>query len=172
MIKIIFSTTNVILAIFLYFLNIWYEQQNLKIEKLNREYNSEIKKIKEIKQINSWLRQNVKQDLKKIPKSAEDADANLIHFFDMYAKTYSFKVDKFIYEDNKAHYINLQYQIPRDNYKILSQFINQEYPNGYFFLKSFTIDNAVLQGELVVMQPYFVKKDKIEEEKATDAPQY
>lgn len=171
MIKIIFSTVSIILVIFFYFLNIWYEQQNLKIEKLNREYKSEIKKIKEIQQINSWLRQSVKQDLKKIPRSAEDADANLIHFFDMYAKTYSFKVDKFIYEDEKAHYINLQYQIPRDNYKKLLQFMNQEYHNGYFFIKSFTIDQTVLQGELIVIQPYFVKKDKTQEGKVADVPQ-
>lgn len=171
MIKTVFSTVSIILVIFFYFLNIWYEQQNLKIEKLNSEYKSEIKKIKEIQQINSWLRQSVKQDLKKIPRSAEDADANLIHFFDMYAKIYSFKVDKFIYEDDKAHSINLQYQIPRDNYKKLLQFMNQEYHNGYFFIKSFTFDKAVLQGELIVIQPYFVKKDKTEEGKVADVPQ-
>ena len=171
MIKTVFSTVSIILVIFFYFLNIWYEQQNLKIEKLNSEYKSEIKKIKEIQQINSWLCQSVKQDLKKIPRSAEDADANLIHFFDMYAKIYSFKVDKFIYEDDKAHSINLQYQIPRDNYKKLLQFMNQEYHNGYFFIKSFTFDKAVLQGELIVIQPYFVKKDKTEEGKVADVPQ-
>ncbi|HIP54520.1 MAG TPA: hypothetical protein EYH11_03525 [Sulfurimonas autotrophica] len=158
MIKIIFTTVSVILAISFYFLKIWYEEQNLEIEKLNREYTSGIKKIKEIHKINSWLRQNVQKNLKKIPKSAEDADERLIQFFDMYAKTYNLVVDRFIYEDEKAHYINLQYKISKKNYKKLLQFMNQEYQGGYFFIKSFAVDKKVLQGKLIIIQPYFAKE--------------
>ena len=171
MIKISFIVINVILAIFLYFLNIWYEQQDIKIQKINKKYISDTRKLKEIKKIDNWLNENVKHNLIKIPKNSENADINLIHFFDVHAKEYNFQVEKFIYKDEMAHFLNIKYSISRENYNNLLKFMRQEYKGGYLFIKSFKVEKAILNGELIVVQPYPSKIKKIKDRSLEDVPQ-
>ena len=169
--KISFIVINVILAIFLYFLNIWYEQQDIKIQKINKKYISDTRKLKEIKKIDNWLNENVKYNLIKIPKNSENADIKLIHFFDVHAKEYSFQVEKFIYKDEMAHFLNIKYSISRENYNNLLKFMRQEYKGGYLFIKSLKMEKAILKGELIVVQPYPSKIKKIKDRSLEDVPQ-
>lgn len=171
MIKISFIAINVVLAIFLYFLNIWYGQEDIKIQNINKKYVRDTRKLQEIKKIDKWLHENVKQNLRTIPKSSEIADMKLIRFFDTHAKEYSFQVEKFIYKDETAHFLNIKYSISRDNYKRLLKFMNQEYKGGYLFIKSFNLEKAIVKGELIVVQPYPSKKNKTIERSLEDVPQ-
>jgi len=169
--KISIIAANKALAIFLYFLTLWYEQQDIQIQQINKKYRSDIRKLKEVKKVDDWLNKNVKQNLKKIPNSSEIADIQLINFFDTHAKEYSFQVEKFIYKDEKAHFLNIKYVISRDNYKSLLKFMQQEYKGGYLFIKSFNIEEAIVKGELVVVQPYPSKNKKTKERSLEDVPQ-
>ena len=171
MIKISFIVINVVLAIFLYFLNIWYEQQDIKIQKINEKYISDTRELQEIKKIDNWLNENVKQNLITIPKNTEEADIKLIHFFDTHAKEYSFQVEKFIYKDEMAHFLNIKYSISRGNYNNLLKFLKQEYKSGYLFIKSFNIEKTKLNGELIVVQPYPSKNKKTNKRSLEDVPQ-
>jgi len=171
MMKISIIAANIVLAIFLYFLTLWYEQQDIQIQQINKKYRSDIRKLKEVKRIDDWLKKNVKQNLKKIPNSSEIADIQLIHFFDTHAKEYSFQVEKFIYKDEKAHFLNIKYAISRDNYKSLLKFMKQEYKGGYLFIKSFNIEKAMVKGELIVVQPYPSKNKKTIERSLENVPQ-
>jgi len=169
--KISFIVVNTVLAIFLYFLSIWYEQQDIQIQQINKKYISDTRKLKEVKKIDDWLNENVKSTLMQIPKSAQTADIDLIHFFDTYAKEYSFQVEKFVYKDETAHFLDIKYSISRDNYNKLLKFMKQKYQGGYLFIKSFTIEKTLLNGELTVVQPYPVKNKKTIERDLEDVPQ-
>jgi len=170
MIKIMFITINITLAIFLYFLNIWYNQEDIQIQKINKKYVRNIRKIKEIEKIDTWLRKEVQQNLIKIPKDSQKADLELIAFFDRYAKKYTFQVVKFIYKDKYAHFLNIKYSLPRENYKYLVQFMQQKYKGGYKILQNLAVDKATLQGELILVQPYLTVEKK-QEPIADDVPQ-
>ncbi len=162
MMKITLIAINIALAIFLYFLNTWYEQEDIQIQKINKKYVTNTRKLKEIEKIDKWLSAKVKQNLTIIPKDSQNADLKLIAFFDTYAKKYTFQVEKFIYNDERAHFLNIKYSLPRENYKYLVQFMQQKYKGGYKILQNFAVDKATLQGELILVQPYLTAKKKKE----------
>ncbi len=158
--KIILISANIILVIFLYFLNIWYEDEDVKIRQINKSYTENIRKLDKLAKINRWISENVKQNFIPFPDSAQNADLKLISFFDTYATKYSFQVQKFIYKDKYAHFLNIKYTLPRSNYTKLVQFMKQKYKSGYKMLQSFNVDKDTLQGELIIIQPYLLEEKK------------
>ena len=171
MIKISLIIINVTLIVFLYFLNIWFEEENFQIQKLNQKYIADMHKLKDISEINSWLDTKVKKNLNELPKDDSSADLKLIEFFDSHAKTYSFKVKKFIYKDNLAHFLTIQYTISRENYNLLKKFVKQQYKDGYILLKKFKITKSTLSGELTLVQPYPFYKIEKNKEAVDNVPQ-
>jgi len=164
MVKIAFIIINIVLAIFLYFSTIWFEEEDFQIEKLNEKYIKNTRKLKNISKIDSWLHENVKKNLKELPKDSKVADLKLIKFFDTYAKKYNLKVQKFIYKDDLAHFLMIKYVISRKSYKVLNKFLKQEYKGGYVLLKNFKIDKSTLSGDLILIQPFLshiIKKKEI-----------
>jgi hypothetical protein len=160
MVKIGFIIMSIVAALFLYFLNIWFEEENLQIERLNKKYIKNTRKLKNISQINSWLNTKVKKNLKELPKDSKSADLKLIDFFDSHAKEYTLKVKKFIYKDDFAHLLTISYTLSRENYKTLNKFIKQEYKSGYILLQNFKIAKSTVSGDLILVQPYPSKKVK------------
>ena len=167
MVKIAFIIMSVVLAIFLYFLNVWFEEEDFQIEKINKKYIEDTRKLKNISKIDSWLHEKVKNNLKELPKDSKTADFKLIKFFDTYAKKYNLKVEKFIYKDDLAHFLKIKYVISRENYNALNKFLKQEYKGGYIMLKNFKIDKSTLSGDLILIQPclsQMIKKREVEED--------
>ena len=163
MIKIILIIVNIILILFLYFLNEWYKKEDSKIITINKKYVANTRKLKEIGKIDKWLVQRVKHNLVQIPLDSEVADLRLIHFFDKYAKTYSFSVEKFIYNDEHARFLNIQYSFSRKNYTKLVNFMKLQYKSGYKIINHFQLDKSTLEGELIVIQPFILPKKRKEE---------
>jgi len=164
MVKIAFIIMSIVLAIFLYFLNVWFEEEDFQIEKLNKKYIEDTRKLKNISKIDSWLHEKVKNNLKELPKDSKTADFKLIKFFDTYAKKYNLKVEKFIYKDDLAHFLKIKYVISRENYNALNKFLKQEYKGGYIMLKNFKIDKSTLSGNLILIQPFLshiIKKREV-----------
>ena len=154
MTKIFFITLNIILIFSLYFLDTWYEEETALVKKINKKYTKNIKELRTITKINKWLQTEVKGDLIPLSKESEYIDLQLIKFFDMYASKYNFKVKKFIYKDHFAHFLEIEYTLPRDSYKKLISFLHQKYGTGYRVLKSFKVDQNSLNGEMLLVQPY------------------
>lgn len=167
--KITLIAINIILAIFLYFLNIWYKQADIQIQKISKKYVINTRKLKKIEKIDKWFSTKIKQNLIIAPKDSQKADLNLINFFDNYSKDYTFEIEKFIYNDEYAHFLDVKYTLPRENYEYLIQFMQQKYKNGYIMLKNFMLDKDMLKGELILIQPYLTPKKK--EPIINDAPQ-
>jgi len=160
--KVILIGLNVMLVVFLYFLTIWYQEEDIKIRQINKTYTEDIQKLKKLAKINKWINANVKQNFTRFPNSSQDADLQLIAFFDTYAKKYSFQVEKFIYKDKYAHFLDVKYSLPRDNYKNLVQFMQQKYKGGYKMLQNFNLDKDTLNGELILIKPYLSDEKKKE----------
>ncbi len=163
MIKIILIIANVILMLFLYFLNQWYENEDSKIIAINKKYITNTRKLKEIEQIDKWLAEKVKPNLVQIPSNSEVADLHLIHFFDKYANNYNFSVEKFIYNDEYARFLNIKFSFSRKNYTKLVNFMKLQYKGGYKIIDHFKLDKNILEGELIVIQPFLLPKKKKEE---------
>jgi len=169
--QIAFTTVNIILAVFLYFLTLWYKQESVAMNETNKNYIRNTKKLQDIKKIDQWLQSKVKKHFVKIPENLQKADLKLIAFFDAYAKEYNFEVEKFIYKDEYAHFLDIKYSLSRGDYKNLMQFMQQQYQNGYILFKKFLIDKDTVKGELQVVQPYPTKEPKKKEMIIDDVPQ-
>ena len=163
MIKIILIIVNIIFILFLYFLNQWFENEDSKIVTINKKYITNTRKLKEIGKIDKWLGEKVKYNLVQIPLNSEVADLRLIHFFDKYAKNYNFLVEKFIYNDEYARFLNIKYSFSRKNYTKLVNFMKMQYKGGYKIIDYLQLDKNTLKGELIIIQPFLLPKKKKEE---------
>ncbi len=162
MIKITLIIINIVLTLFLYFLNQWFSTEEIKINNINQRYIKNTRKLQEIKKIDRWLVKKVKSKLLHTPNSIEVADLRLIEFFDRFATNYNFKVKKFIYHDKYAHYLSINYTIPRNNYIKLVDFMRLHYQDGYKVIDNFVLNKTTLQGELILVQPFLTKTKKQE----------
>ena len=162
MIKITLIIINIVLTLFLYFLNQWFSAEEIKINNINQRYIKNTRKLQEIKKIDRWLVKKVKSKLLHTPNSIEVADLRLIEFFDRFATNYNFKVKKFIYHDKYAHYLSINYTIPRNNYIKLVDFMKLHYQDGYKVIDNFVLNKTTLQGELILVQPFLTKIKKQE----------
>jgi len=162
MIRITILIINIVLTFFLYFLNQWFSSQEIKISNINQKYIKNTRKLREIKKIDTWLAKKVKSKLLHTPNSIEVTDLRLIEFFDRFATNYNFKVKKFIYHDKNAHYLSINYTIPRNNYVKLVDFMKLHYQGGYKVIDNFILNTTTLQGELILVQPFLTKVKKKE----------
>ena len=162
MIKITLIIINIVLTLFLYFLNQWFSTEEIKINNINQRYIKDTRKLQEIKKIDNWLVKKVKSRLLHTPNSVEVADLHLIEFFDRFATNYNFKVKKFIYHDQNAHYISINYTIARNDYSKLVNFMKLHYKDGYKVIDNFVLNKTTLEGELILVQPFLTKIKKQE----------
>jgi len=171
MIKIILAFVFILFASSLYFFDTWLKEENGHIHKINQKYQDNTRKLKEIIRINKWLEATLKKELKNVPQIAENADMQLIEFFDKYAKKYNFQVQKFIYKDKFGHFLDIKYSLPRANYNKLLAFLQQNYTQGYLILKKLNISQGNVEGELVLMQPFASKIQQQTQGVLDDVPQ-
>lgn len=155
MIKIVAISLALVLSVLMLALSNWFTQEEAIVSKINQEYKSEIQKLKKIKSINEWLDKIVKPELDKVPLDIENSDEDLVRFFDKNAENFNFKVNKYIYENEKTHNIDITFEILRNDKDRLTEILQLRRNIGFIQFKSFTLKDKKLTGELRIIQPLY-----------------
>lgn len=155
MIKIVAISLALVLSVLMLALSNWFTQEEAIVSKINQEYKSEIQKLKKIKSINEWLDKIVKPELDKVPLDIENSDEDLVRFFDKNAENFNFKVNKYIYENEKTHNIDITFEILRNDKDRLTEILQLKRNIGFIQFKSFTLKDKKLTGELRIIQPLY-----------------
>ncbi|MDO8453567.1 MAG: hypothetical protein Q7S59_03230 [Sulfurimonas sp.] len=155
MIKIIIISINFVLAILLMASISWFEQEHLKIEKINKKRLEDIEKLKKISQINLWI-ESVNQSMyyKMIEKDADKADDNLIKFYDGHVENYNLVIKRFIHEDESSKNMNMLYSVNRNNFKDVVGLIGLECDGGFLHFCELKMDKTTITGEIQMIHLY------------------
>lgn len=157
MIKLIAITLSLILSVLIFSLSSWFEQEEIKIESMNKKHLQDIEKIKKIDQLNSWLDTKVEARLKVVPNSVDEVDKHFIKYFDKNSKRYNFLIKKYIYKDENVKKFDISYKINRNSKEDLINFMHLNYKDGFLEFKSYKLDKESLVGELQLIE--FYKED-------------
>ncbi len=170
MLKVTIIFLNLALSVLLLSLITWLEAKESEIKSINSKHKRDIQKLKKIPSLNASIKKYVSPALKIQPKSAEGADLKLIRFFDAYSEEYDFKIDKYTYSDDIAHYLDIAYSIPRSDKKVLNDFMKTPFKSGFIQFKEFKLKGTTLSGEMQLVQPY-TNPTPVVEEVSNDVPQ-
>jgi len=140
-------------AILFYILSLWYEGQEKELISINQEYIKDIRTLREIRQINKWLKENIEPFLLSLPKNTSSSNDKLVLFFDHYSKLFNFKVEKYIYEEESTQNLDIAFSLNRDDKKDLQKLMQLKYKSGYIEFKNFKIDDKKITGTLKLVQP-------------------
>ena len=154
MLKFFIVFINIALVILLLSLTTWFEKRDIEIQNINSKHLRDIAKLRNIPKINNAIEKYVKPELKVWPKSDERADLKLIQFFDRYAIPYHFVVNKYLYKDTIAHYLEIDYSIDRNKKKELLHFLQTQFKGGFIQFRSFDLDKEKLKGTIQLIQPF------------------
>ncbi len=132
----------------------WFEEEELKIKTINQEHQEDITKLQKISQINAWLESTVIPMIKVQPNTLDEAEENLIQYFDTNFDQYNLLVHQYIYEDEVAKNMDLSYEINDNSIDTLTDFISIEYTSGFLQFRELTMDNKGLKGIIQLIQPY------------------
>jgi len=155
MIKIVAISLALIFSVLMVALSDWFEEQQLIVEKINREHRSEIQKLKKIKKVNAWLNKVVKPSLDNAPKNVQGSDDGLVEFFDKYASEFDFQVKRYIYEDKGTHNIDISFETPRDDKEKLNKLVLLKREKGFLQFTTFKLQDKKIVGELRIIQPFY-----------------
>ena len=139
-------------SILLYSLGQWYETQEQKLKVINKEHIRNIKTLREIREINVWLKKDIEPFLQALPKDTSSSKNQLILFFDRYSQLFDFKVEKYIYEDKFTQNLDISFAVNRDN-NDLKKLMQLQYKTGYIEFKNFKVDDKKVTGILHLIQP-------------------
>ncbi|MCW8822289.1 MAG: hypothetical protein OQK45_08670 [Sulfurovum sp.] len=152
------KTFTIILSVVLVVLMIdsisWFEQEQEKIETINKKHIEDIEKLKKIKQINVWLDSIVKSKLKILSESEDEAEYHLVNYFDDNTEVYNFQVNRYMYNDNDAKNLNITYSVDRDNTSKLNTLMSILYKDGFLQFRKFEMNKKNIKGEIQLIQPY------------------
>ena len=153
--KIAIATFGFIFAILMFALASWFETEELQVQSINRQHLQEIRKLRKISKINSWLDKVVKPSLSKTPTDANASDGPIVNFFDEYAYEFDFEVDKYIYDDENTHNLNIKFSISRDQQETLENLMKLKYQKGFLQFNNFEVKDKLIKGELKIVQPFY-----------------
>ena len=170
MLKIVLIFFNLASSVLLLSLISWFELKENEIRSVNSKHKRDIQKLKKIPSLNAAIEKYVRPALKIQPKSAEEADLKLIKFFDAYAQGYNFKVNRYVYSDNIAHYLDISYSLQRADMANLNDFMKSSFESGFIQFKEFKVAGEQLIGEIQLVQPY-KNPNPIVPEVSDDVPQ-
>ncbi len=170
MLKITLIFVNMAISVLLLSLISWFEVKEAEIRSINSKHKRDIQKLKKIPSLNAAIEKYVRPALKIQPKNAQEADLKLIRFFDEYAKKYDFKVDKYMYSDDIAHYLDITYSLQRSEKKNLNNFMKTFFKSGFIQFKEFQAKGETLDGKIQLVQPY-TNPTPLVEKVSDDVPQ-
>lgn len=154
MLKIVFIFVNLAISVLLLSLISWFEVKEDEIKSINSKHKRDIQKLKKIPALNASIEKYVRPALKIQPKSPQEADLKLIQFFDAYMQEYDFVVNKYVYHDNIAHYLEIDYTLLRSDRKNLNDFMKTSFKSGFIQFKEFEVKGTTLHGTIQLVQPY------------------
>jgi len=155
MVRILFVGFLLIVSVFLYALSTWFDNETVKVHKINRQHTVEIRRLHKITKINNWLDTYVKPYLAKIPTDANQSDDPIINFFDKYATDFQFQVDRYIYKEKDTHNLKVNFVLALKNKPYLEELMKLQYPQGFLQFTNFQMKDHILRGDLLIVQPYY-----------------
>lgn len=153
-VKLIASALALMLSLFMVASIEWFNKERGIIEDINKKHQKEIRKLRKIKSINRWLDKVIKPLLNDVPNNPLVADTNLVTFFDHYAKSYNFTLTRYIYDDGDSKFINMSFEIDRNDLSTIETFLQLRYKSGFLSFNRFEVDEKKIAGELLLIQPY------------------
>jgi len=153
--RIAIATVGFVVAILMFALATWFEQEEIKVQSINRQHLQEIKKLRKISKINGWLDKVVKPSLSATPTDANASDEPIVNFFDEYANEFNFQVDKYIYNDENTHNLNIKFSISRNELEKLEDLMKLKYKKGFLQFNDFQLKEKLIKGELQIVQPFY-----------------
>lgn len=154
MINIAIISFNFALSVLIVALIFWFEQEEHKIETINKEYQKNIINLQKIAQINSWLSNNIIPMLKLNKDNSNGIDENLVSFFDENKDKYNLVVDKYIYKDEIAKNMDLSFKIDTGDKNQLINFLNIEYKYGFLQFREFKLNDKGFSGKFQVVESF------------------
>ena len=133
----------------------WFKQDEASLATLNSTYIKDIEKLEKISHINQWLESAVIPNIKERPCEEEEADKNLIEFYDLNKEAYNLYINKYIYEgkDTKdTKNMELSYEISTHDKTKLIEFLMLRQENRLFQFKELCIDKDRVVGVIEVAQ--------------------
>lgn len=155
MIKIVAITLSFVLSVLMLSLTTWFENESLKVQEINKQHQHEIKKLRQIAKINSWLDRVVKPSLAKVPTNLASTDDSLVDFFDQYSQTYNFRVSKYIHKDENSRNLDIKFNISRNAKRELKNLMTLKYNKGFLRFNYFELKDKKIMGEIEVVQPFY-----------------
>jgi hypothetical protein len=133
----------------------WFDEEQINVQKINRQHLDEIKSLRDIAKINAWMDKVVKPSLDKIPKNIEASDDGLVDFFDSYSKVFDFYVVKYIYVDENSKNLNIGFSVVRNSQETLKKLMQLKYVKGFLKFNKFKMNEKTIDGEIQVIQPFY-----------------
>lgn len=130
----------------------WFDTKRSLTQNIIREYRNDIQELQNIKQTTQWLRNIIIPYFSTMPLSKTNAEQDMIHFYDRYAKTYNFKVAQFIYYDTSAK-MDIGFSFFPKNQDDINRFLALRYENGFLQIQNFTSKEGEISGILTIIQP-------------------
>ena len=92
-----------------------FEDEQKRVESINKEHLQNIQKIAEIERINDYIEKSIKPILKEKHNSAQEGVKNLALFFDINSQKFNLAIDKYIYDSEISKNMTLSYKIMRQD---------------------------------------------------------
>lgn len=130
----------------------WFDNKRFQTQQITEEYRANIRELQNIKQTNQWLQEVVIPYFSTMPLTKNNAELDMIYFYDRYSKLYNFKVSKFIYYDNSAK-MDIGFSFSPKNQNDIDHFLALRYDNGFFQIKQFSSKEGIISGIATIIQP-------------------
>jgi len=154
MIRLIAIGFSIVLSILLLSTISWFEMEETKIAEINKKNLIHIENFKKIQKINVWLEKYVKPSIMLRPDTALEAEENLVKYFDNNAVLYDFLVSKYIYSDGLGKYLDVMFEVKRENRETLGKLMDLHFKKGFLQFKEFKLDTDSISGNIQIIQPF------------------
>ena len=130
----------------------WFETQALQIDQVTKGYKDDLREIRSISETHEWIERVAIPYFASVPMSTTEAELDMIRFFDRHAKTYRFKVEKFVYYEGAAK-MDIGFSFVPKNQDDIARFLAIRYDQGWVQLQKFGIKEGEMSGTLTLIQP-------------------
>ena len=150
--KWLLTFTLLVFGILFFASTTWFEDQQAQVEQINEGNRQTIRELQDVKQTTKWLREIIIPYFSTMPLNKQDAELDMIRFYDHYSQQYNLKVSKFIYYDSSAKMdIGFSF-VPKSN-KDIDQFLSLRYSKGFLQIQTLTMKEGAISGVLTIIQP-------------------
>ena len=153
MTKVVLITINLTLSVCIYVLISWYKQQDITVVQINQNHLQSIRQLAQISKTNIWLNRYIMPNLYSLPKNSDEANLQIISFFDKNYKKYHLKIVKFIIKKQNIKSMMVSYRLGLDNMVLLKSFMHLDFKAGFIKFNSFEFTPKLLIGSMSLIVP-------------------